>query len=395
MSLAEYLAELQAVGQIGVQARWYARLGEQVKKGEALWVNASLEQKAIWENELQNWIRTEELKAWYGAPEDGSLFQGTSISSLTIPHELDKPLELAGVEHLEDVLAGAFIAQHDRYEHMVRGTTHDNVDKWVKEGIYYGVVVGSKVISQAFQLAVPAENVIFNVDGVMVDPHEITSYPAEIRRKYFEAIKPRIGCFRDLDLTQAELEESLVLSDISKPKLNDYRGKLILGPVRCNEICALLSRHLTALVKKKTNGRIAPRSLMVTIYDSDTPYTYHQIAGFYGHRQAPTLPGLTLLGSSGSIDAFRWLYIYRASLISQKMMKSSLYSESVKKFIPFVFFGVLVERDADILLNLDELGLLRYRGQLSPYIEFCYLLPKIASFLSLPSKQNFLENRLR
>ena len=58
-------------------------------------------------------------------------------------------------------------------------------------------------------------------------------------------------------------------------------------------------------------------------------------------------------------------------------MKSSLYSEHANRFIPFVFFGVLVERDADILLDLERLSLLRYRGDISPYLEFCYLLPKI------------------
>ena len=43
--------------------------------------------------------------------------------------------------------------------------------------------------------------------------------------------------------------------------------------------------------------------------------------------------------------------------------------------MPFVFFGVLVERDAEILIDLNCLGQLRYRGNLSPYIEYSYLLP--------------------
>ena len=73
-------------------------------------------------------------------------------------------------------------------------------------------------------------------------------------------------------------------------------------------------------------------------------------------------------------------------LAAQKMMKSSLYSEVERRFIPFVFFGVLVERDADILLDLDRLGLLRYRGNLSPFIDFCYLVPKIRDHLAAASQ---------
>ena len=58
-------------------------------------------------------------------------------------------------------------------------------------------------------------------------------------------------------------------------------------------------------------------------------------------------------------------------------MKSSLYSEVHRAFMPFVFFGVLVERDAEILIDLNCLDQLRYRGNLSPYIEYSYLLPEL------------------
>jgi hypothetical protein len=136
---------------------------------------------------------------------------------------------------------------------------------------------------------------------------------------------------------------------------------------------------------------------MVTIYDTDTPYTYHQIAGYYNSPLAPILPGITLLGVSGTIDAFRWLYAYRVSLIAQKLMKSSLCSEVSRKFIPFIFFGVLVKRDADILLDMDQLGILRYRGNISPYIEYCYLLPKIKNAIERTSTRDLsleLTNRI-
>ena len=169
----------------------------------------------------------------------------------------------------------------------------------------------------------------------------------------------------------------------------------MLAPVKCNEICSLISCHLRRLIYEKTDGRISPSSLMVTIYDTDTPYTYHKTGGFAGNPMAPVLPGLVVLGCSGTADAFRWLYAYRVSLIAQKMMKGSLYSQTMKKYTPFIFFGVLVPRDAEILLDMDNLGSLRYRGNLSPSIEYSYLLPKIASYLDVPGLFNVGDELLR
>jgi hypothetical protein len=127
-------------------------------------------------------------------------------------------------------------------------------------------------------------------------------------------------------------------------------------------------------IVERTSGRIRPKSLAVIIYDTDTPYTYHDIMGYGVANLAPVLPGLTVLGTSGTIDAFRWLYTYRVSLISQKIQKGSVYSEVQRRFMPFVFFGVLVWRDAEILLDMENLSRLRYRGNLAPDLEFAYMI---------------------
>ena len=82
----------------------------------------------------------------------------------------------------------------------------------------------------------------------------------------------------------------------------------------------------------------------------------------------------TILGASGTADALRWLYTYRLSLIAQKIQKGSLYSEVHRRFMPFTFFGVLVPRDAEILLDMDNLHRLRYKGNLSPDLEFSCLI---------------------
>jgi hypothetical protein len=173
------------------------------------------------------------------------------------------------------------------------------------------------------------------------------------------------------------LESSLILSDISKPKIEDYKDKILLAPVRCNEIAAVLSEHIVEKITEKTSGKIRPKGLAVVIYDTDTPYTYHEMMGYSRRSLSPVLPGLTVLGTSGTVDAFRWLYAYRLSLIAQKVQKGSLYSEVQRCFMPFMFFGVLVWRDAEILLDLQNLSRLRYRGNLSPDLEFAYLMPTL------------------
>lgn len=378
ISLADYLALLAPRLAEPLQQGWFDRLRDGVAGGQARLETASPERRRQWRAAFEQRVRTEELKAWYGAPERGSLFQGTSVSSLTLPCELERPLDLsAGIEALEEALAEHYIRLHDAHEATVRAASLESVDRWMAEGLFFGVVVSSKMLSQAFGLTVHRDAVVFPVDGVLIDPHEITSYPAELREAYFREALRRIDCFAGFPLSRQEFEQSLALADISKPRIERYRDQLMLGPIRCNEIAALLARRVAGRVRDLSLGRIAPRSLMVTIYDTDTPYTYHRLSGHAGLEAAPVLPGLAVLGSSGGIDAFRWLYAYRVSLLAQKIQKSSLWSQVEKRFIPFVFFGVLVERDAEILLDLDRLDLLRYPGMLSPLIEYAWLIPAL------------------
>ncbi len=382
LTLGDYLQHLDTAEPR--QQDWFAELHRRVAEGRALFARVGEDRRQQYHDVFRNWCRTEELKAWYGAPEGASLFQGTSISSLTLPGEYSSPLLLEnGIEELEEIIADRYIELHDRLEPVVRATILENTDRWMREGVFFGVVLASKILSQAFGLTLDAAQAVFPVDGAMVDPHEITTYPDAIRTRYFELCRDRIDCFAGIpDLTRREMETSLVLADISKPRIARHRNRLMLAPIRCNEIAALLSRRITARIRQRSDGRIMPRSLMVTIYDTDTPYTYEQITGSFGKPMAPSLPGLTVLGTSGSVDAFRWLYAYRSSLVAQKMMKGSLCSQVEGRFIPFVFFGVLVERDAEILLDLDRLDLLRYRGNLSPELEFAALLPRIEAFLN-------------
>jgi len=381
MILSDYLKLLDRYSNNPQQVSWNKKLAERVKNGFSLFGGSNDEERSRLLREFSNRVRTEELKAWYSCPEGKVLFQGTSISSLTIPCELSTPLSLTDINKLEDAVAEYYIKLHDRYADKVSDAIIENIDAWIKTGLYYGIVISSKLISQAFQLKVPYKDVVFKVKNSLVDPHEITSYPNKIRIEYFKKAKEGVKCFRNMDLTREEVESSLILADISKPKLKHLKDNIILAPIRCNEIAAIFANRVKELIITKTRGRIKPSSLTVVISDTDTPYTYHHLLGYNGNDFSPALPGLTLMGASGSMDAFRWLYAYRISLIAQKIMKSSLYSQVHQRFIPFVYFGVLVPRDAEILLDLNALDTLRYRGNIDSALEFCFLVPAIKEYL--------------
>jgi len=373
MNLYTYLEKTTGIVLRKEQKTWFHKLEEKVKASIQLYQAADESTRHRLHADFRNRVRTEEIKAWYSAPEGDSLFQGTSISSLTIPYERKSPLNLQSVVELEENVADAYIELHNKYARKVKNAIIENVNEWLNNGLYYGVVLSSKIISQAFGLSVRSEEVIFKVGNYLVDPHEIVSYPDDVRYAYFEKCVERIKVFEDLKLNQKELESSLILADISKPKIAKYKNRIILAPVRCNEIAAILAERVTKRIIEKTSGKIRPKGLTVVIYDTDSPHTYHQIMGHYRDGFSPVLPGLIILGSSGTIDAFRWLYAYRVSLIAQKMMKGSLYSEAHRRFIPFVFFGVLVPRDAEILLDMENLHRLRYKGNFDPDVEFAYL----------------------
>ncbi len=381
MTLAEYLKLSEERSCALKQKAWNKKLKGRVKEGFSIAEGMNTKKRDYLLRDFNNRIRTEEIKAWYSSPEGETLFQGTSVSSLTVPCELTSPLSLNSIDELEGIVAKQYIELHDRHADKVKNAIIENVDSWIRQGLYYGIALSSKIIAQAFQLKVPYKDVVFKVEGHLVDPHEIASYPAGIRKQYFKKASAKITCFKSIDITQKELESSLILADISKPKLAQLKDNIILAPIRCNEIASILAKRVRELIISKTKGRISPKSLAVVIFDTDTPYTYQSLSASCAYDFIPVLPGLTLMGTSGTIDAFRWLYAYRISLIGQKIMKSSLYSQVHRRFIPFVFFGVLVPRDADILLESDNLDQLRYRGNIDSTIEFFYIIPAMREYL--------------
>ena len=382
MKLKDYLKGASEYTENSSWLEWRTILEGRLRENSTLYESLSTYEKNRTAAEFQNRIRTEELKAWYGSPEGESIFQGTSISSLTIRASYNNPLKLDDISSLEIQIAKRYIQEHDRLRKCVKDAIIEDTQEWIKKGLFYGVCIASKVLSQAFALHANVSDIVFKVDNYLVDPHEITSYPDEVRQKYFEKVLKRVECFEGLEIDRQSLESSLILADISKPKLEKYNKKILLAPVCCNQIAEILSKRVRDKIEKLSEGRINPPSLSVTICDTDAPYTYNHLLGCGGQLEAPELPGLTVLGCSGTISAFRWLYSYRVSLISQKIMKSSLYSEVHRDFIPFVFFGVLVPRDADILLDMKNLSTLRYKGNLSPQIEYLFLVSDLLDYVN-------------
>ncbi|HNX90780.1 MAG TPA: hypothetical protein PKG81_02875, partial [Candidatus Omnitrophota bacterium] len=229
MNIEKYILSKKTVLDSASQCQWKARLD--TKMG---FFNGIKEKPHELYQYFERRVRTEELKAWYSSPDPGDLFQGTSISSLVIPATFKRPLEIKGVEQLVEEIADCYIRYHDKYAKAVSDAIVESVEGWIKEGLFYGVVLPSKIISQAFDLAVDTRSLVVDIEGDAIDPHEITSYPAEIREKYFNSVRPGIECLSDMNISRQEFEASLILADVSKPKIQKYKGKALLGPIKCN-----------------------------------------------------------------------------------------------------------------------------------------------------------------
>ncbi len=158
MKISEYLKKLDPlVSENKSQLAWYEKLEKRVKEGIEIFEMADYPTRAALLEEFRSRVQTEAIKAWYSSPEGYSLFQGTSISSLTIPCEFSSPLRFQSIYDLEEAIADGYIRLHDEHESVVNKAIIEDIDDWLKAGLYYGVVISSKVISQAFGLTVPHE----------------------------------------------------------------------------------------------------------------------------------------------------------------------------------------------------------------------------------------------
>ena len=135
---------------------------ERLRENSTLYESLSTYEKNRTAAEFQNRIRTEELKAWYGSPEGESIFQGTSISSLTIRASYNNPLKLDDISSLEIQIAKRYIQEHDRLRKCVKDAIIEDTQEWIKKGLFYGVCIASKVLSQAFALHANASDIVFD-----------------------------------------------------------------------------------------------------------------------------------------------------------------------------------------------------------------------------------------
>ena len=85
MIFSEYLKNINSFIHEPTQQEWYGRLKSGVAEGVGAFEDIAELKKQLILAEFEKRVRTEELKAWYGSSDENILFQGTSISSLTIP----------------------------------------------------------------------------------------------------------------------------------------------------------------------------------------------------------------------------------------------------------------------------------------------------------------------
>ncbi|MBT3878114.1 MAG: hypothetical protein HOF76_03525, partial [Candidatus Scalindua sp.] len=105
MTLSEYLKKIDGVLSSQEQQAWLERLEKRTMEGFQLFASAGEDGRLKISDNFRDRVRTEEIKAWYSEPHGDSLFQGTSISSLTIPYKTSNPIEFNTVFQLEEEIA--------------------------------------------------------------------------------------------------------------------------------------------------------------------------------------------------------------------------------------------------------------------------------------------------
>ena len=79
ISLASYLKRTDEKINTEEQKKWFKKLKTKTEEGVEIYKKSTDETKRNICLDIQNRIRTEEIKAWYSTPQENSLFQGTSI----------------------------------------------------------------------------------------------------------------------------------------------------------------------------------------------------------------------------------------------------------------------------------------------------------------------------
>ena len=288
----------------------------------------------------------------------GNTFGGTSVTALVKAPTLPRPLTLGSYDELAEIIAESYVSESKLLEPQLGNAfSQEECDLYMEHGIFYGVHVSPKLLALVEGLVVEHKDLL--IQG-FPEPYQLHNESLETIGEYFVALKEQRGL--DLDLS------SLVLADTTTPE--GFEGKKILNPTGLNEKLVELSELVTQRVREK--GRKVDSLYMIST-DTDSP---HRMLLSHGQRLMdgfPLTPGLTMCGSTASIEGFDFKYIYRIGLIAQGISNNIISSRIRSSYSPFTFIGMLSPFGyTNGALPTNDMGTLRYEGNIDLRREFLF-----------------------
>jgi hypothetical protein len=288
----------------------------------------------------------------------GIVFGGTSVTSLIRIPELSKQFYPGSYSDLADVIAEQYVQESKAIAPLLdRAFTPKEVDLFMEHGLFYGVHISPKFLALAENLVVEHSELL--LDG-FPEPYQLPKESAEVVQQYFKELKKQKGL--DIDIS------SLVLADTTTPK--GFEGKKILNPTGLNEKLKTLSELTTKAVNQRG---VKCDSLYFLCTDSDSPHRLHLSQQQQVSEGYPLTPGLTMCGSTATMDGFDFKYMYRFGIIAQLLSNNIIGSRMKGKFSPFTFVGMLSPFGyVNGAIPTGEMGELRYEGNIDLKKEFLH-----------------------
>ncbi len=319
-----------------------------------------LEKKILALQLFNQLLQNEQQKAMQAvqAFATGSLFGGTSVTALVRKPFLPQSLHPQGLEELAEAIADSYVAETRNLKpHLERAFTSTECELFLEHGLFYGVHVSPKLIALSEGLVVEHKDLL--LEG-FPEPYQLPKQAPEIIKEYFVRLKEERGL--DLDLS------SLVLADTTVPA--GFEGKKILNPSNLNVKLSRLSSLITDLIKQKS---VNVDALYLVSTDTDSPHRLLLSENKKPLEGYPLTPGLTMCGSTASIEGFDFLYVYRIGLIAQMIGNNIISSRMQGNFSPFTFVGMLSPFGyKNGAIPTGRMGDERYSGNLDLRKEFLF-----------------------
>lgn len=288
----------------------------------------------------------------------GMAFGGTSISALVRVPSFDSQVEPRSFDELADLIARKYVEELRAVQGSLGRAFIDREVKLFEEhGLFYGAHISPKLIGLTEGLLVEHRDLL--LPG-FPDPYQLPNAPKTVIEAYFRDLKSQRGL--DLKLS------SLVLADTTTPK--GYEGKKILNPVNLNEKLSRLSSLATQAIRNR-GERCDELYLLCT--DTDSPQRILLAEGRRVLEGYPLTPGLTMCGSTASMNGFDFKYAYRLGLIAQGLTNNIVSSKFNGCYSPFVFFGMLSPFGyVNGAIPTGKMGEIRYPGDIDLRKEFLF-----------------------